>query len=58
MIGDGVTAFIFSVGAGTWTYNKLMKSTNSTQNSVIGGLVVAFIGFIVIFTLLKYLLQW
>jgi hypothetical protein len=58
MLGDGVTAFIFAVGLGTWVYGKLVRSTNSSQNSLIGGGIAAVVGFIVVFTLLKYLLQW
>lgn len=58
MLGDGVTAFIFAVGAGAWAYSYLMKHTNSPQNSVIGAVVVALVGFFVVFTLLKFILGW
>ncbi len=58
MLGDGVTAFMFAVGIGTWVYSKLMRSTNNTQNSLIGAAITGVVGFIVIFTVLKYLLQW
>jgi tellurite resistance protein TehA-like permease len=58
MLGDGVTAFIFAVGVSTWSYSKLMKNTNSYQPSLIGAAVVGIAAFIVLFTLLKYLLGW
>lgn len=58
MIGDGLTAFLFGVGAGTWMYARLMKTTNSPKNSVVGGAVVGIIGFIVIYTLLKYIVHF
>jgi tellurite resistance protein TehA-like permease len=57
-MGDGLTAFIFGVGSGTWAYSKLMKSTNSPQNSIIGGAVTGIIGFFVIYTFLKYVLHY
>jgi hypothetical protein len=56
-MGYGVIALIFGVGSGTWIYAKLMKSTNSMQNSLIGGAVTGLVGFVVVYTLFKYVLH-
>lgn len=53
-MGDGVISFIFAAGFGTWVYSKIMKSTNVQRSSLIGGMVAALGGFIVLFTLLKF----
>jgi hypothetical protein len=57
-MGDGVTALIFGVGAGTWTYGRLMRTTNNTQSSLTGGAAVGLVGFVVVFTLLKYVFHF
>lgn len=53
---DGVTSLIFGAGFGTWIYAMMMKNTSSQQNSLIAGAVAGVAGFIVIFTLLKFVL--
>ena len=58
MLGDGVIALFIGIGTGTWAYNKLLHNTNNTKNSLIGGAFVGLGAFVVVFTLLKYLLQW
>lgn len=56
-MGDGITSFIFAVGFAAWVYNKMMHTTNSQHSSLVGASVSGVISFIVIFTLLKFILH-
>lgn len=56
-MGDGTVAFIFGAGFGAWVYNKLMKTTNRQQSSLIGGGIAGVGSFIVLFTLMKFVLH-
>lgn len=56
-MGAGVVSFIFAAGFGTWVYSKVMKSTNIQRSSLISGVVAGLGGFIVLFTLMKFVLH-
>ena len=55
---DGFTALIFGVGAGGWVYAQAMRSTKHQTTSLITAGVAGVAGFIVIFTLMKYVLHY
>lgn len=45
-------ALLAALGGGTWVYAKFMRRTgNNTKNSIITASVVAFIIFVVVFTI-------
>jgi hypothetical protein len=55
---DGVTALIFGAGFGVWIYAMMMRSTSNPKNSLVAAVVAAFGGFIVIFTLMKFVFHF
>jgi hypothetical protein len=55
---DGFTALIFGVGLAGWVYSFLMKNTMQQKPSLTGAGVAAVIGFIVVYTLMKYVLHY
>jgi hypothetical protein len=55
---DGVTALIFGAGFGAWIYAMMMRSTSNPKNSLVAASVAAFGGFIVIFTLMKFVFHF
>lgn len=55
---DGFTAIIFGVGFGTWVFSHMMHSTMRTSTSVIAGGACGVAGFIVIFTLMKFVFHF
>jgi hypothetical protein len=55
---DGVTALIFGAGFGAWIYTMMMRSTSNAKSSIVAAIVAAFGGFIVIFTLLKFVFHF
>ena len=55
---DGFTALIFAVGLGGWVYSYFMKNTMRQQPSLMAAGVAGVAGFIVIFTLMKYVLHY
>ena len=56
-MGDGLLSLLVAVGFAAWIYSKLMKSTNIQKNSLIGSAIAGIGGFIVLFTLLKFVLH-
>ncbi|HSW79323.1 MAG TPA: hypothetical protein VLG47_00940 [Candidatus Saccharimonadales bacterium] len=58
MLGNGVTSLFIAAGVGTWVYSKLKHNTNNTKSSLIGAAFTGLAVYIVVFTLLKYMLQW
>jgi hypothetical protein len=56
-MGDGLISLLVAVGFAAWIYSKLMKSTNIQKNSLIGSAIAGIGGFIVLFTLLKFVLH-
>jgi len=55
---DWFTALIFAVGFGTWVYAYMMRSTMRVSSSLAGAGVCAAVAFIVIFTLMRYILHF
>lgn len=55
---DGFTALIFAVGFGGWIYSLMMKNTMRQQPSLIAAVVSGVAGYIVIFTLMKYVFHY
>lgn len=50
-------SFLFALGAGTWIYTKMMKSTGGiTKNALVVAGVVAFIIFLFLLTLTSMLI--
>jgi len=49
-------AFLVAIGAGTWIYTKMMKSTGGlTKNALVVSGTVAFILFLFLITLMSFL---
>ena len=55
---DGFTALIFAVGFGGWVYSYFMKNTMQQKPSLTAAGVAAVAGFIVIYSLMKYVLHY
>jgi len=55
---DGFTALIFAAGFGGWIYSLMMKNTMRQQPSLIAAGVSGVAGYIVIFTLMKYVFHY
>ena len=55
---DGFTALVFAIGVGGWVYSYFMKNTMRQRSSLTAGGVASVVGFIVIFTLMKYVLHY
>jgi hypothetical protein len=55
---DGFTAVVFAVGFGGWIYSLMMKNTMRQQPSLIAASVAGVAGFIVIFTLMKFVFHY
>jgi len=55
---DGFTALVFAVGFGGWVYAYFMKSTMQQRPSLTAAGVAGVAGFVVIFTLMKYVLHY
>ncbi|MEI7682848.1 MAG: hypothetical protein WCJ24_00935 [Candidatus Saccharibacteria bacterium] len=52
-----LVAFFVGLGVGTWMYSRAMHTTgNNTKSSIIAGVAVGGIAFLVIFTLAKMFL--
>lgn len=55
---DGVTALIFAIGFGGWIYSVFMKNTMQQKPSLIAAAVAGVAGYLVIFTLMKYVFHY
>lgn len=55
---SGVTAFVFAVGFGGWIYAMMMRNTSNQRSSLTAAAVAALAGFVVIFTLLKFVFHF
>lgn len=55
---DGFTALVFAAGFGGWIYSLMMKNTMRQQPSLIAALVSGIAGYVVIFTLMKYVFHY
>ena len=55
---DGFTAFIFAVDFGGWMYSLMMRNTMRQTPSLIAAGVAGVGGFIVIFTLMKFVFHY
>lgn len=57
-MSEGFTALIFAVGFGGWVYSYFMKNTMQQKPSLTAAGVAGVIGFIVIYTLMKYVFHY
>lgn len=55
---DGVTALIFAIGFGGWIYSVFMKNTMQQKPSLTAAAVAGVAGYLVIFTLMKYVFHY
>lgn len=55
---DGVTALIFAIGFGGWIYSIFMKNTMQQKPSLTAAAVAGVAGYLVIFTLMKYVFHY
>jgi len=55
---DGFTAVIFAIGFGGWVYSLMMKNTMRQEPSLMAAGVAGVAGFIVIFTLMKFVFHY
>lgn len=55
---DGFTALIFAIGFGGWVYSYFMKNTMRQSPSLTAGGVAGVVGFIIVFTIMKFVLHY
>lgn len=54
-MGNGLIAFLLSLGAGTWVYSKLMRRSGGlTKDSIIASVVVGIVIFIIVLYALSF----
>jgi hypothetical protein len=53
-MSDALVGIFFGLGAGMWLYAKVMHSSGNQQSALITGGSVALGGFLLVFTLFKF----
>ncbi len=55
-MGNGLIAFLFALGVGTWVSNKFYKRTGgNTQKAIGGGVLVGLLAFILMIIILSFI---